>query len=322
MLVRSSTVEHPRFMGFVQAQTGDALHGYHGQMRTPRTFALRQTLCGLAWGLLSAGSHAQAVAEHPNLLNALNTVRQQGCETGAKPATALRENPTLSRAAMLIANGGSMDDALGAVGYRAVRAAQINVRGASGEAALARKTLDKSCPVVVHPELAEAGFHQRGKLTWLLVAARFSPPGADQADEMQARILALVNEARARPRRCGNDTFAPVPPLLLNSTLQQVAAVHASDMANHAYFSHTGRDGSTADIRANRLGYRWRAIGENIATGLMQADTAVQGWLNSPSHCASIMSPAFQETGVAFALSSSKSASNGIYWVQVFGTPR
>lgn len=291
-------------------------------MRKLNALLTRHTLCGLALSLLSAGSHAQAVAEHPGLLNALNTVRQQGCETGAKPATPLLENPTLSRAAMLIANGGNMDDALGAVGYRAVRVAQINVRGASGEAALARKTLDKSCSVVTHPELTEAGFHQRGKLTWLLVAARFSPPGADQADEMQARILALVNEARARPRHCGGEAFAPAPPLLPNSTLQQVAAVHASDMASHGYFSHTGRDGSTADIRANRLGYRWRTIGENIATGLMQADTAVLGWLNSPSHCASIMSPAFQETGVAFALGSGKTGSNGIYWVQVFGTPR
>ena len=291
-------------------------------MPTPRTLPVCHALCGLALALLSAGSHGQAVAEHPGLLDALNSVRQQGCEAGARPATPLTENPTLSRAAMLIANGGNMNDALGAVGYRAVRAAQINVRGASGEAALARKTLDKSCSAVMHPELAEAGFHQRGKQTWLLVAARFTPPQADEADEMQARILALVNEARARPRRCGNDAFAAVQPLRLNSTLQQVAAVHANDMAAHGYFSHTGRDGSTADMRANRLGYRWRAIGENIATGLMQADTAVLGWLNSPSHCASIMSPNFQETGVAFALGSSKTAGNGIYWVQVFGTPR
>ncbi|MDP3357194.1 MAG: CAP domain-containing protein [Polaromonas sp.] len=291
-------------------------------MHTPRPCPVRHAFYGLALALLSAGSHGQTVAEHPGLLNALNNVRQQGCETGAKPAAPLRENSTLSRAAMLIANGGNMNDALGAVGYRAVRAAQINVSGASGEAALARKTLDKSCSVVTQPELAEAGFHQRGKLTWLLVAARFMPPLAEQADEMQARILALVNEARARPRRCGNDAFAPVQPLLPNSTLQQVAAVHAIDMATHGYFSHTGRDGSTADLRANRLGYRWRAIGENIATGLMQADTAVLGWLNSPSHCATIMSPNFQETGVAFALSSSTTASNGIYWVQVFGTPR
>ena len=290
-------------------------------MRKLSTLLTRQTMCGLAFSMLSAASHAQAVAEHAELLNALNTVRQQGCEIGAKPATPLLENPALSRAAMLIAGGSTIDDALGAVGYRAVRATQIHVRGASGEAALARKTLDKSCSAVIHPELAEAGFHQRGKLTWLVVAARFSPPLAADPDAAQARILVLVNEARARPRRCGNKAFAPVQPLRLNSTLQQVAAVHASDMATQGYFSHTGRDGSTADIRADRLGYRWRTIGENIDTGLMQDDTAVLGWLNSPSHCASIMSPNFQEMGVAFALSSS-TGKHGIYWVQVFGTPR
>jgi len=298
-----------------------SLRGYHGRMPKLNTLLTRQTMCGLALSVLSTGSQAQAVAEHAELLNALNTVRQQGCEVDAKPAAPLLENPTLSRAAMLIAGGSTIDDALGAVGYRAVRATQISVRGASGEAALARKTLDKSCSAVMHPELAEAGFHQRGKLTWLVVAARFSPPLAADPDAAQAKILALVNEARARPRRCGNKAFAPVQPLRLNSTLQQVAAVHASDMATQGYFSHTGRDGSTADIRADRLGYRWRTIGENIATGLMQADTAVLGWLNSPSHCASIMSPDFQEMGAAFALSSN-TGKNGIYWVQVFGTPR
>ena len=298
-----------------------SLRGYHGHMRKRSTFLTRQTMCGLALSVLSAGSQARAVPEHPELLNALNTVRQQGCEIGTKPASPLLENPSLSRAAMLIAGGGNMDDALGAVGYRAVQAVQIHVRGASGEAALARRTLDKSCSAVMHPELAEAGFHQNGKLTWLVVAARFSPPLAADADAAQARILVLVNEARARPRRCGNKALPPVQPLRPSSTLQQVAAVHASDMATQGYFSHTGRDGSTADMRADRLGYRWRTIGENIATGLMQADTAVLGWLNSPSHCASIMSPNFQEMGAAFALSSS-TGKNGIYWVQVFGTPR
>ncbi len=106
------------------------------------------------------------------MLHALNSVRQQGCESGASPVALLLENPALSRAALLLANSCSLDDALGAVAYRALRAAQINVRGAPGEAALARQTLDKSCHAVMHPELTEAGFHQRGKLTWLVVAAR------------------------------------------------------------------------------------------------------------------------------------------------------
>jgi uncharacterized protein YkwD len=88
-------------------------------------------------------------------------------------------------------------------------------------------------------------------------------------------------------------------------------------MARYDYFSHTGRDGSTVDSRATRAGYRWRAIGENIAAGQMDADAAVRGWINSPGHCANIMSPAFREMGAAFVVNTQ--SSQGIYWTQVFG---
>lgn len=91
-------------------------------------------------------------------------------------------------------------------------------------------------------------------------------------------------------------------------------------MARHSYFSHTGRDGSHVDARASSAGYRWRAIGENIAAGQMQADAAVQGWINSPGHCANLMAPVYTDMGAAFAVNNSSSA--GIYWVQVFGTAR
>jgi uncharacterized protein YkwD len=254
------------------------------------------------------------------LLGALNTLRQQGCTKGDRPVKPLRENAELSRAASLIAGGRKLEDALKASGYRAVRAAQISVRGAAGAAALARSTLGKSCATALHGELAEAGFYQRGTQTWVVLAAPFSPPQAAQAGNVQARILALVNEARAQPRRCGAESFAAVHPLRWSNTLQEAAAGHAADMARHSYFSHTGRDGSNVTDRASRAGYAWRAVGENIAAGQMQADAAVQGWLNSPGHCANLMAPAYTEMGAAFAVNTNSSA--GIYWVQVFGATR
>jgi uncharacterized protein YkwD len=136
---------------------------------------------------------------------------------------------------------------------------------------------------------------------------------------VQTRVLALVNEARARPRRCGSEAFAAARPVRLNATLQAVATAHARDMARHSYFSHTGRDGSHVNDRASRAGYPWRAIAENIAAGQVQAEAAVQGWINSPDHCATLMAPVYTEMGTAFAVNSS---SAGIYWVQVFGTAR
>jgi uncharacterized protein YkwD len=91
-------------------------------------------------------------------------------------------------------------------------------------------------------------------------------------------------------------------------------------MAAHNYFAHRGRDGSTVGQRATRGGYRWRAIGENIAAGPPTADAVVQGWLNSPDHCANLMGPHFTEMGVAFVVDTG--SKHGIYWVQVFGAPR
>lgn len=280
----------------------------------------RRAAASAGLALLAAAGAAQAqpaAGGHPPLLRALNAVRQQGCDKGVGPAAALREHPGLTRAAALVAGGSKLDDALKAAGYRAVRAAQIAVRGAAGPAALTQKTLGKTCGTAAQREMQDVGFYQRGNQTWVVLAAPFSPPAAAQAAEVQARVLALVNEARARTQRCGSQAFAAAPPLRLNPTLYAIATAHAADMARHSYFSHTGRDGSTVDGRATRAGYPWRAIGENIAAGQVTADTVVQGWINSPGHCANIMSPAFREMGAAFVVNNQ--SSQGIYWAQVFG---
>ena len=301
--------------------------GYHGCMHILSGLAKAQigwpraAGCAALTFLLAATGPAQAQSaaqSHPALLRALNALRQQGCGKGSRPAAPLRENAALSRAASLIADGRKLDSALQTVDYRAVSTMQITVRGASGAAALAPKALGGSCGAALHAELLEAGFHQRGTQTWVVLAAPFSPPAAAQAEEVQARVLALVNQARSRPQRCGDKAFAPAPPLRLNPTLSGIASAHAGDMARHGYFSHTGRDGSTVDGRATRAGYAWEAIGENIAAGQLSADAAMRGWMNSPGHCANIMSPAFSEMGAAFVVN--RQSSQGIYWTQVFGT--
>jgi len=273
--------------------------------------------------LMAAGStaHAQpSTASHPTLLRALNTLRQQGCDKSTRPAESLRENAALSHTAALLARGSKLDAALKAAGYRAIRATQITVRGVAGAAALTPRSLGKTCRSAMTDDLQEAGFHQSGNQTWVVLAAPFSPPNATQADDVEERVLALVNAARARPQRCGSQAFAAAPPLRLNPTLQSVAGSHAAEMARYSYFSHTGRDGSTVDGRATLAGYPWRQIGENIAAGQMTADAVVRGWINSPGHCANIMSPAYSEMGAAFVVN--QQSSMGIYWAQVFGAAR
>lgn len=277
-----------------------------------------------AWALAllaaSGQAHAQAdLASHPGLLRDINAVRQQGCEGQPGKAAPLRENAALSAAAARLASGDRLDEAMKAARYRAVSGAQIILRGA-GATLLTRASLGTSCSLLTQADLTEAGFHQHAAQTWIVVAAPFLPPGAAQANDVQSRVLALVNEARAKPRRCGTESFAATRPVRLNATLQATAAAHATDMARHNYFDHVGRDGSHVEDRASSSGYRWRRIGENIAAGHTQAEAAMQDWLSSPEHCANVMSPDYTEMGSAFAVNNSSSA--GIYWVKVFGSTK
>lgn len=273
-----------------------------------------------ATGPVPAQAQAPAVsASQSGLLRDINAVRQQRCEGEAGKLPPLRENAALSAAAARLAAGDRLDEAMKSAGYRAVSGAQIILRGA-GATQMTRNTLGTSCSVLTQADLTEAGFHRQAAQTWIVVALPFLPPGAAQADEVQSRLLTLVNETRATPRNCGSASFAATRPLRYSAKLQAIAAAHAADMAQHNYFDHVGRDGSHVEERASSAGYRWRAIAENIAGGHTRVEAAMQDWLGSAEHCANLMSPAYSEMATAFAVNNSSSA--GIYWVQVFGTAK
>ncbi len=142
--------------------------------------------------------------------------------------------------------------------------------------------------------------------------------GRAAGDTIAARVLDLVNEARAEGRRCGRRRYAPAAPLAPSRRIEQAAQRHAADMARHGYFEHSGRDGSQPKERLARTGYRSRLTGENIAYGPTSAEEVVAGWLASPGHCENIMEPRFEEMGIAFARGRRRGE---IYWVQLLATP-
>lgn len=259
-------------------------------------------------------------AARSDLLEALNGARARGCDQrpGAPP---LKRDPKLEEAARLLAAGNEPWRALFDAGYRAVKWSALHVADSGAEdeavaAALARRF----CAQLVDPAFSSLGAARVDGQTWLVLAAPFSAPAAENEGEVARRVLELTNQARSVPRRCGSRTLAAARPLAASPALRATARGHARDMAAHSYFAHQGRDGSTVAQRATRGGYRWRAIGENIAAGPSTADAVVQGWLNSPDHCANLMGPHFTETGIAFAVDAG--SKHGIYWVQVFGAPR
>jgi uncharacterized protein YkwD len=133
-----------------------------------------------------------------------------------------------------------------------------------------------------------------------------------------ARVLDLVNQARAQGRRCGAQDFPPTAPLAEAQPLEAAARAHARDMANGGFFEHRGSNGSQPRDRVRASGYRARLTGENIAFGPESAEEVVAGWLASPGHCANIMDGRFRHTGVGFA--EGRKAGH-YYWVQTFAAP-
>lgn len=141
----------------------------------------------------------------------------------------------------------------------------------------------------------------------------------ESSGKVRARVVELVNEARAHARKCGRERYAAARPLTVSRKLNQAAEAHARDMARKKYFEHRGSDGSEPQDRVKRTGYQWRLTGENIALGPESAEEVVAGWLGSPGHCANIMEPRFSEIGVGIAVGKKRGQ---IYWVQEFGAPR
>ncbi len=129
----------------------------------------------------------------------------------------------------------------------------------------------------------------------------------------QDLILKLVNEARSVDCKCGHESKKQAPPLIWDDKLEVAARRHANDMARKKFFSHTGSDNSSVSQRVDKVGFKWRTVGENLAMGRLNEAEVVKGWMDSPGHCNNIMNPDFKRMGVAIS-------SDGKYWVQVFAT--
>ncbi len=121
-------------------------------------------------------------------------------------------------------------------------------------------------------------------------------------------ILRLTNLERSA---------AGLSELTLNPLLNQAAQAHADTMVSTGQFSHVINDLGPSD-RVTGAGYRWRAVGENIALGYSSPVDVMTGWMNSSGHRANILSTSYTELGVG----SAQNSRGRTYWVQVFGRPR
>ena len=101
-------------------------------------------------------------------------------------------------------------------------------------------------------------------------------------------------------------------PLKLNTYESSLAAKHSEDMAKGKVpFGHEG-----LQARAKAIQKQIRtvtSVGENVASGLMTAKEAVEGWLQSPGHKRNIEGD-FTLTGIGWA----RGKQGMIYFTQIF----
>lgn len=250
----------------------------------------------------------------------VNEVRASGCRGSAGVRAPLRVDRKLSAATKRLASGGDLEAALLKAGYRARRSASLRLTGNLGDIAVGNSLRQSFCEEVTDPGFSELGLFVSGQDLWIIVATPFAALTPGDAAAVNRKVLALMNEARAKSRRCGSKTYGPAPALKNNDLLVAAARAHSKDLASHSALSHSGSDGSSPAERAQRTGYAWRVVGENVAAGPGTAEEVSAGWLSSPHHCTNIMDPRFTEMGVAYVVDlKSKSV---VYWTQMFGVPR
>lgn len=136
----------------------------------------------------------------------------------------------------------------------------------------------------------------------ILFSGRFPISGGIRMDTMETEILQYVNDDRKQH---------DLSPLQLNVMESSLALKHSQDMASgKVKFGHDGFNSRAKSIQKSVGAVE---VGENVASGPMNAREVVDGWLNSPGHKKNIEGN-FILTGIGYA----RDKNGNIYFTQIF----
>lgn len=113
-----------------------------------------------------------------------------------------------------------------------------------------------------------------------------------------------------------------LPALKNNSKLNAAAQIRVDDMLAKQYFAHTSPDGDSYISAVKEVGYAWKSLGENIASGSAGSagsSRVVDLWMDSPGHRQNILSSSFKEIGIGVATGTYK-GKPAWFAVQIFAT--
>lgn len=125
----------------------------------------------------------------------------------------------------------------------------------------------------------------------LLAVLTIAQPAGQAPREARAATVLFQHLNQERMR-------SGLPPLVLDSGLNEAAVEHVADMARNNYFEHTSPAGITPFDRMRRLGCSFSYAGENIALAddALQADRAL---FKSVPHRDNSLNARFTRVGIA-----------------------
>ena len=126
-----------------------------------------------------------------------------------------------------------------------------------------------------------------------------------------SEVIRLTNEKRAQ------NGLSPVSE---NSALDSAALAKGNDMLAKGYWAHFAPDGTSPWSFFVSFGYKYRYAGENLARDFSSATSAVDAWMNSPTHRENILNPKYREVGIGVVEGGLAGIDTTII-VQFFGAP-
>src|SRR4030042_2637414 len=126
-----------------------------------------------------------------------------------------------------------------------------------------------------------------------------------------AEVIRLTNAQRAAN---GLSTLSE------NSALDGAALAKGNDMLAKGYWAHFAPDGTSPWSFFLNFGYKYKYAGENLARDFPDASSAVNAWMNSPTHKENILNPNYREMGIGVVEGSLAGTETPVI-VQFFGAP-
>ncbi|MDP3934757.1 MAG: CAP domain-containing protein [Candidatus Giovannonibacteria bacterium] len=124
------------------------------------------------------------------------------------------------------------------------------------------------------------------------------PPLKAQKEAPTAEIILTADGVLSRTNK--EREKAGLPELAPDQKLTASALAKVRDMFKNQYFAHESLAGKGAGDLAEKEGYEFIIIGENLALGNFEGDKAlVDAWMASPGHCANILGARYKEIGIA-----------------------